>query len=73
MYLIPVAVNTGVNVCTLYFTSTVEYTMPLVSILDAVFTVSPNKQYRGILIPTTPATVLPECTPTKRKLNKICF
>lgn len=29
---------------------------PLDSILDAVFTVSPNKQYLGILSPTTPAT-----------------
>lgn len=29
---------------------------PVDSILDAVFTVSPNKQYRGILMPTTPAT-----------------
>lgn len=30
--------------------------IPLDSILDAVFTVSPNRQYRGILCPTTPAT-----------------
>ena len=29
---------------------------PDVCILDAVLTVSPNKQYRGILLPTTPAT-----------------
>ena len=29
---------------------------PLDSIRDAVLTVSPNKQYRGILSPTTPAT-----------------
>lgn len=29
------------------------------SIRDAVFTVSPNKQYRGILVPTTPATTGP--------------
>lgn len=28
---------------------------PLDSILEAVFTVSPNKQYRGIVKPTTPA------------------
>ena len=27
---------------------------PLDSILDAMLTVSPNKQYRGILSPTTP-------------------
>ena len=32
---------------------------PLDSIRDAVFTVSPNKQYRGILRPTTPATTGP--------------
>ena len=38
-------------------------TSPLVSILEAVLTVSPNKQYRGILIPTTPATVVPLCMP----------
>ena len=29
---------------------------PVLSILLAVFTLSPNKQYLGILIPTTPAT-----------------
>ena len=28
---------------------------PVDSIRDAVFTVSPNKQYLGIFIPTTPA------------------
>ena len=32
------------------------------SIREAVFTVSPNKQYRGILFPTTPATTGPENT-----------
>ena len=35
---------------------------PLLSILDAVFTVSPNKQYLGIFRPTTPATQGPEIT-----------
>ena len=30
--------------------------VPVDSILEAVFTVSPNKQYLGILSPTTPAT-----------------
>lgn len=30
------------------------------SILEAVLTVSPNRQYRGILIPTTPAAQGPE-------------
>lgn len=29
------------------------------SILEAVFTVSPNKQYLGIFVPTTPATTGP--------------
>ncbi len=33
---------------------------PFDSILDAVLTVSPNKQYRGILSPTTPAAHGPE-------------
>lgn len=33
---------------------------PLDSILDAVLTVSPNKQYLGILSPTTPATQGPK-------------
>ena len=32
---------------------------PVVSILDAVLTVSPNKQYLGILDPTTPPTTGP--------------
>ena len=31
--------------------------------LDAVLTVSPNRQYLGILIPTTPATHGPVCSP----------
>lgn len=33
---------------------------PWDSILDAVLTVSPNKQYLGIFRPTTPATHDPE-------------
>lgn len=33
---------------------------PTDSILEAVFTVSPNKQYLGIFRPTTPATQWPE-------------
>ena len=41
---------------------------PEVCILDAVFTVSPNKQYRGILLPTTPATHGP--TGKRKKNNK---
>ena len=32
---------------------------PVVSTLDATFTVSPNKQNRGMWIPTTPATQEP--------------
>ena len=32
---------------------------PVVSILEAVLTVSPNRQYRGIVSPTTPATQEP--------------
>ena len=40
-----------VNFCTL--------PSPFDSIRDAVFTVSPNKQYLGILRPTTPATTEP--------------
>ena len=38
-------------------------TNPVDSILEAVLTVSPNKQYRGIFKPTTPATTIPVCTP----------
>ena len=37
------------------------------SILDAVLTVSPNKQYLGIVKPTTPATTGPVCNPDKKK------
>lgn len=36
---------------------------PLDSILEAVFTVSPKRQYRGIVRPTTPAQTGPECRP----------
>ena len=42
---------------------TSNLTIEFVSILEAVFTVSPNKQYLGILIPTMPATTLPEWMP----------
>ena len=38
---------------------------PVDSILEAMLTVSPNKQYRGIVVPTTPATTGPE------KINKV--
>ena len=36
---------------------------PLLSILAAVLTVSPNKQYLGMINPTTPATTGPLCKP----------
>lgn len=39
--------------------------IPWLSIRDAVLTVSPNKQYLGILIPTTPATTGPLWNPTR--------
>jgi len=38
---------------------------PLLSIRLDVFTVSPNRQYLGILEPTTPATTDPECIPMR--------
>ncbi len=34
--------------------------MLLLPILDATLTVSPNKQYRGLVVPTTDATTGPE-------------
>merc|ERR1719412_1042662 len=34
-------------------------------ILDVVLMESPNRQYRGILDPTTPATIFPVCTPAR--------
>ena len=40
---------------------------PFDSILEAVFTVSPNKQYRGIVLPTTPATTGPAKKSNKQK------
>lgn len=36
---------------------------PVDSMRLAVFTVSPNKQYRGIFVPTIPATTGPVCAP----------
>ena len=36
---------------------------PLLSILLAVFTVSPNRQYRGMAKPTTPAAQAPKVEP----------
>jgi hypothetical protein len=38
---------------------------PWLSIRDAVFTVSPKRQYLGIFWPTTPATTGPVCIPTR--------
>ena len=38
------------------------------SIRDAVLTVSPNKQYLGIVKPTTPATTGPVCKPTVKEI-----
>ena len=35
-------------------------TLPVDSIRDEVFTVSPKRQYRGIAEPTTPATTGPK-------------
>ncbi len=43
---------------------------PLDSMRDAVFTVSPKRQYRGILIPTTPATQEPTAVRTREKGEK---
>lgn len=37
--------------------------MPEDSILEETLTLSPNKQYRGIFCPTTPAHTDPECIP----------
>lgn len=42
---------------------TVTLPSPLDSILEAVLTVSPNRQYLGIFSPTTPATHGPVCIP----------
>ena len=38
---------------------------PFDSILEAVLTVSPNRQYRGIVSPTTPAAQGPVCSPIR--------
>lgn len=38
---------------------------PVDSMRLAVLTVSPNKQYRGILLPTMPATTGPVCAPLR--------
>lgn len=36
---------------------------PVVSVLLVKFTVLPNRQYLGILLPITPVTTSPECIP----------
>ena len=46
-------------------------TSPAASILDAVLTVSPNRQYLGIFNPTTPATTVPECIPEGTAANNV--
>ena len=43
---------------------------PLDSILDALFTVSPNKQYLGIVVPTTPAATGPKRLVVNKKIQK---
>lgn len=40
----------------------------VLSILEAVLTASPNRQYLGIFKPTTPATTAPVCTPEKARI-----
>ena len=59
----------------LYSTTDSSYLRsPVVCIREAVFTVSPNKQYRGILVPTTPATHGPRrkhSIKIKKKLLKL--
>lgn len=42
---------------------------PLLSILEAVLTLSPNKQYLGIDNPTTPATTPPVWMPIRRLMR----
>ena len=43
--------------------------MPLLSMRLAVLTVSPKKQNRGILMPTTPVVAGPEWIPTRMLSN----
>ena len=46
----------GIVFIPLFYYILFDLRSPFDSILDAVFTVSPNKQYLGIFKPTTPAT-----------------
>ncbi len=46
---------------------------PVLSMRLAVLTLSPNKQYRGILIPTTPATHEPEMKKRKTEMGDLQF
>ena len=52
-----------------FFCNDVKYYIPsfVDSILEAMLTVSPNKQYGGIVVPTTPATTGPD------KINKVLY
>lgn len=43
---------------------------PVDSMREAVLTVSPNKQYRGILVPTIPATTGPVWMPLR--ISSVC-
>lgn len=49
---------------TIHFPTVCYIRSPVASICAAVVTVSPNRQYRGIVKPTTPATTGPEHTDT---------
>ena len=49
----------------LYHTSDVDLSR------EAMLTVSPNKQYCGLLLPTNPAATGPECMPGKEDKGEI--
>lgn len=49
-----------------------QLTRLVVCILEAVFTVSPKKQYLGTLMPTTPATAGPEWIPSGKWNTLVC-
>lgn len=44
---------------------------PLLSILDAKLTVSPNKQYFGMVKPTTPPATGPLCIPIRIRITSV--
>ncbi len=58
------------SICAVFSLQWMRPATPLLSMRLAVFTVSPNRQYLGIRLPTTPAITEPECMPMRMRIGE---